>query len=239
MFEDSLVESAGRVRTRSHRYVAGSFALEAALLACLVVFPYICPDALPRNFRAVPLMTPPHAAPQMTQERSASSPIQHPEMLTDTLTAPPRIPTGIRRSIDAAPPELVVGGDLAASAGSGPPGVPFGGSPTPRPRVELAKPTGPIRVSAGVATGQLVVPIRPVYPPIALASRTQGTVLVEAVISKEGTVENLRVVSGPPLLVNAATAAIRQARYRPWMLNGSPVEVETTISVVFRLDGQS
>lgn len=241
MFEDSLVESIGRVRTHSHRYVAGSFALQAALVACMIVFPYIYPDALPRNFRAVPLVAPPPAAaPPVAQERVAASPVSHPELLEQTLTAPRLIPNTISHIVDTAPPGMVVGGDFAAGAGSGPPGVLFSGTnPPPKPEVHLAKPSGPLRISAGVAAGRLIVPIRPVYPAIGIASRTQGTVVVAATISAQGTIENLHVLSGPPLLVNAALDAIRQARYRPWMLSGSPVEVETTISVVFRLDGSS
>jgi protein TonB len=122
--------------------------------------------------------------------------------------------------------------------GDGPPGVLFSGvSPPPAPAVRLAKPTGPLRISAGVAAGQLIVPIQPVYPAIARCVGVQGTVVVAATISTEGRIENPRVVSGPPLLVRAAVDAIQQARYRPYMLNGSPVEVETTISVVFRLGG--
>jgi periplasmic protein TonB len=84
-----------------------------------------------------------------------------------------------------------------------------------------------------------VVPIQPVYPTIAVQMHIQGTVVVEATISTEGRIENLRVVSGPAMLVNAAVEAIRMARYRPYLLNGTPVEVETTIHVVFNLDGSS
>lgn len=91
-------------------------------------------------------------------------------------------------------------------------------------------------MSAGVAAGQLIAPIRPVYPAIARETGTQGTVVVQATISKSGTIENPRVVSGPSLLVNAALDAVRQARYRPFLLNGQPVEVETTISVIFRMN---
>ena len=78
--------------------------------------------------------------------------------------------------------------------------------------------------------------IRPVYPVVAQAVWIQGTVVVEAVISKQGTVERARVVSGSPMLVQAALNAIQQARYEPYRLNGDPVEVETTISIIFRLD---
>ena len=75
----------------------------------------------------------------------------------------------------------------------------------------------------------------PVYPPIAKATGTQGIVILQAVISKAGTIENLRVVSGPGLLQQAAIDAVKQWRYRPYKLNDQPVEVETTINVVFTL----
>ena len=77
--------------------------------------------------------------------------------------------------------------------------------------------------------------IVPRYPPIALASHTQGTVVLQAVISKNGTIENLRVISGSPLLQQAAIDAVSQWRYRPYLLNGQPVDVETSINVVFGL----
>jgi protein TonB len=80
------------------------------------------------------------------------------------------------------------------------------------------------------------VPIRPVYPAIALAARVQGMVIVEATISAQGRIEKARVISGPPMLAAAALSAIDQARYEPYKLNGDPVEVETTINVVFRLN---
>ena len=76
----------------------------------------------------------------------------------------------------------------------------------------------------------------PVYPPIAKATRTQGTVELQATISKSGTIENLRVISGSPMLQQAALDAVQQWIYRPYLLNGQPVEVETTVNVVFRLD---
>lgn len=238
MFEDSLVESVGRIRTRSHRYVAGSFLLEAMLIAILIVLPWIYPAALPQKFLTVPLIAPPHApAPQMEQQRSAASPVAHPEMLERTLTAPSRIPTTITHIVDAAPPGDAIGSGMTGGPGTAPPGAIFGnGTPPPAPPVHLARPSGPVRISAGVAAGQLLAPIRPVYPPIALATRTQGTVEVAATISPQGTIENLKVVSGSAMLVPAAVDAIRRARYRPWMLSGQPVEVETTIDVVFTLE---
>ena len=83
----------------------------------------------------------------------------------------------------------------------------------------------------------LISPIRPVYPAIARAAHVEGTVVVEAIISRAGTIESLHVVSGPVMLQNAALEAIREARYRPYLLNGEPTEVQTTITVNFRMGG--
>jgi protein TonB len=83
----------------------------------------------------------------------------------------------------------------------------------------------------------LVTPIRPIYPAIAKAAGIQGTVVVEAVISRTGTIESLHVVSGPPMLREAAMGAIRTARYQPYKLNNEPIEVETMITVHFKISG--
>jgi protein TonB len=112
----------------------------------------------------------------------------------------------------------------------------IGTPPPPTVKPEPQPNRGPLRISAGVAAGRLLVPIRPIYPAIAREAGIQGTVVVEAIISKEGTVEHARVVSGPPMLASAALSAIQQARYEPFRLNGGPVEVETTINVIFRLN---
>jgi protein TonB len=93
----------------------------------------------------------------------------------------------------------------------------------------------PVKVSEGVLQAQLVSRIEPRYPPLALETRQSGTVVLHAIISRDGRINALEVVSGSPFFVQAALAAVRQWRYRPTMLNGEPVEVETTITVVFRL----
>jgi protein TonB len=239
MFEDSLVESTGRIRTRSRRYAVGSFLLEAALVAVIILVPYLYPAVLPTHYLSVPLIAPPPApAPQMAQQRAAAS-LQRPVLLAIDMTAPRQIPNTIPHIVDDAPPSFVPGGDIGGNANSGPPGVLFSNStgPSPAPRGRPAKPSGPIHISSGVAQGQLLAPIRPVYSAIAIAAHIQGTVVVAATISTAGNIENIHVLSGPAILVNSAVDAIRQARYRPYLLNGEPVEVETTISVVFRLDG--
>jgi len=86
-----------------------------------------------------------------------------------------------------------------------------------------------------VQQGKLLSGPRPVYPQLARAARIEGTVRLEAVISREGAILNLRAVSGHPLLIPAALAAVEQWTFRPTFLNGDPVEVATTIDVTFTL----
>jgi TonB family protein len=100
--------------------------------------------------------------------------------------------------------------------------------------------TGPndpkkVNISAGVAVGMLLKKVVPVYPPAAKVGRIQGTVVLQASIAKTGEIEDLQVIGGPPLLQGAALDAVRQWQYRPYLFNGEPVEVETTINVIFTL----
>jgi len=92
-------------------------------------------------------------------------------------------------------------------------------------------------ISAGVAEGMLIEKTQPIYPPIAKAARVTGTVVLQVTISKTGEVERLRVVSGPAMLQQAALDAVKTWRYRPYLLNNEPVEVETTVNVIFTLAG--
>jgi protein TonB len=104
------------------------------------------------------------------------------------------------------------------------------------PKVKAAAPKT-IKISGGVMVGNLLLKTQPVYPPIAKAARVSGTVVLQASISKTGSIENLKVVSGPAMLQQSAIDAVRQWRYRPYLLNGEPVEVETTVNVIFTLGG--
>ena len=94
-----------------------------------------------------------------------------------------------------------------------------------------------IRVSAGVTAGNLIRRVEPVYPPLAKTARIQGQVILHAVISKSGSIENLQVMSGHPMLVQSALDAVRQWKYKPYILNGEPVEVDTTVTVNYNLSG--
>lgn len=85
--------------------------------------------------------------------------------------------------------------------------------------------------------GNLIHKIQPEYPLVAKAARIQGAVVLRALISKDGSIENLRVLGGHPMLVKAAIDAVSRWRYRPYYLNGEPVEVETQVTVNFVLAG--
>ena len=92
-----------------------------------------------------------------------------------------------------------------------------------------------VKISGVVEQAQLISRIEPRYPALAVQVKKEGTVVLHAIISRDGGITSLDVISGPPLLVQAALDAVRQWRYRPTLLNGEPVEVETSITVIFRL----
>jgi len=159
------------------------------------------------------------------------------EMMNNQLTAPTRIPHNIVQvTTKEAPPSSfgVAGMEGMAGSGNGVMGGIFGSGSGPQVK---AAPPKKVNISAGVAVGMLIQKTMPVYPPIAKAARVQGTVILQALISKQGTIENLKVVSGPAMLQEAALDAVRQWRYKPYLLNNEPVEVETTVNVIFTLGG--
>jgi protein TonB len=89
------------------------------------------------------------------------------------------------------------------------------------------------RISQGVSDGLLLKRVTPIYPQQAMQMHTQGRVALQATIAKDGSVRNVKVVSGPAILVRAATDAVRQWKYRPYTLNGEPIEVQTEININF------
>ena len=129
----------------------------------------------------------------------------------------------------------VPGGVAGGSAGGVLGGI-IGGVGSNMPPPPKATPAR-IRVGGNVQAAKMVRQIMPVYPPIAKTAHIAGTVVLHAVIAKDGSVEDLQYVSGPPLLMKSAMDAVKQWRYQPTQLNGDPVEVDTTISVVFTLGG--
>jgi periplasmic protein TonB len=108
----------------------------------------------------------------------------------------------------------------------------LGAAPSDAPTLAAPK---RVRVSQGVAQGLLVHKVVPEYPFVAKEAHIQGAVVLQALIAKNGSIENVQVVSGPPQLASAAVQAVKQWRYKPYYLNGQPVEVQTMIDVNFSL----
>jgi protein TonB len=238
MFEDSLMESSGEIRTRSRRYAVGSFLAQSALVGVLVLIPYLYPLALPKQSLNLLLTAPPPppAPPSLPQHMAETTQAARTVTLLNAVAAPRVIPQHPVQVVDAPGlPDSGITAFHAANQGNGALDGLFGPNTLPTPHVVPEKPRGPVHISTGVAAGMLLAPIRPVYPQIAMAAHLQGTVVIAATISKTGTIENLRVLDGPPMLRQAALDAMERARYAPYKLNGEPVEVETTIRVVFTL----
>lgn len=235
MFEDSTFESTGRIKTRSKRWMIAALGLNGSVLAAMILFPLVYPEALHRNGSPILMEAP---RPPAEQPRPLPKP-EHAVIVQAhapaDLFAPP---IGIPKFIDTpANPEVLQQmnvADLGATPGGNGigPDNPFTNH-RPGPVVQQEK-KGPIRISATELSAPIYRTL-PVYSPIAKASGTQGTVVLQATISKVGTIENLRVVSGSPMLQQAALDAVKQWRYRPYRLDGEAVEVETTINVVFTL----
>jgi len=159
------------------------------------------------------------------------------EMMNNQLTAPTKIPHDIKIVAEKeAPPSSfgVSGMEGLGGSSSGTMGGIFNGQTGPKVK---AAPPVKVNISGGVASGYLLQKTMPMYPPIAKAARVQGTVVLQATISKTGTIEGLHVISGPAMLQQNAMDAVRSWRYRPYLLNNEPVEVETTVNVIFSLGG--
>jgi protein TonB len=143
-----------------------------------------------------------------------------------------RRPLTTPEELTVAPPD-VNGGDVrGADPGDG---IVMSSVPSVAPAINKRTAIAPVRIGGGVSEANLIHRVQPPYPPLAVSTRVEGTVEFTATISKEGTIENLQLVRGHPLLVNAAREAILQWRYRPTLLNGEPVEVITDITVKFTL----
>jgi periplasmic protein TonB len=236
MFEDSLMESDNRTKRKS-KWSLVAFLLNFGALFALVIWPLLHPEALPKQMMATLMVAPsPPPAPPPTAP-AAKAQIKS-EMLSEKLQAPSRIPNQVKEVNEAAIPlsmDRVRG--MEDFSGGTPGGVSsiIEGAGTGQPTVVKPRAPTSVTVSNGVIAGYLLEKTLPQYPSIAKAARIQGIVVLQATISKGGSIESLRVVSGPPMLQQAAIDAVRSWRYKPYLLNGEPVEVETTINVVFNL----
>jgi periplasmic protein TonB len=234
MFEDSTFESNGKIKTRSRFWMIATLGVNGSILLSLILIPLIHPEALPRLSMPLLMCAPPPPpsrppAPAPTHQVATAPQVNTIQFYTQ--------PT-IRNQI------------AANTAPDGPPttGVPSMGDDTSVPggttdifRGHTTPPNihpdvkAPVRVPSSVEAAMILQKTLPIYPPIAKAAGVQGTVILAATISKAGTIENLRVMGGPVMLQRAALDAVETWRYKPYLLDGQPVEVETSVSVIFTM----
>jgi periplasmic protein TonB len=215
-----------------------SFLLECAVIGILVLTPIFFPQVIPRLDASPPLVNLLSFAPEPppAQQHGGRRPGTS-EIVGDTVLQPRWIPNHISLVNDhnVRPDPAVEAICLTCVPGSvGPGGSNLATILGPAPPPNITGPKGPVIVSH-MAEGQLLRRVQPVYPEAARKMRIQGPVVLQAIISKEGRIEHLQVVSGHPFLVKAAAEAVQQWRYRPYVLNGEAVEVETLVTVNFVL----
>jgi periplasmic protein TonB len=246
MFEQTFVDGVGK--TKRPYTILLSFAVQIALIGVLVIIPLIFYDTLKGAVLtsalvapAPPPPPPPPPPPQQVVKVVHTAPKQ---FVANQLIAPKSVPSKILMVTEEEAPLAtgVIGGIPGGVPGAGGGlsglmgGLPAAAPPKPPPAPPVPpKPTGPAKIGGNVVAANLINPVKPVYPPLAKMARQQGTVKFEAMISKEGTIEDLKLISGPPLLVQAAMDAVKQWKYKPTILNGEPTEVQTTIDVNFSL----
>ncbi len=245
MFEDSLIESGGKLKTKRGWTSIISFGLQVVIVGVMILIPLIFTEALPKGTTMFMLVAPPPPPPPPPP---AAAPVKVVKQIqTDIVNGELRTPTKIPNKVkiikeDEAPPPAMASAGVVGGVPGGVPGGSMGGvmgsilSATPTVAPKIATPQR-VRVSSGVSTGMLVRKVPPTYPPLARQARIQGTVILQAMISKEGTIENLQLISGHPMLAPAAIEAVKQWKYKPYLLNGEPVEVETQVQVNFTLAG--
>jgi protein TonB len=240
MFDDTL-NSSWNERSRRGLTALTSFGLQALAVTGLLILPLLRPMGLPllrQLSTPISVGQPLAEAPAARTHAAANTAV--PSSASIFLRPSSRFRTDRPAAGDDGPPEI--GGPGGYVSGLSGPGIPDGvlgsrdAGTRPIMPVAPAVVTHPISVSH-MNEGDLVHKILPTYPPLARVARLQGQVVLQAVISKQGTIENLRVLAGHPMLVPAAIEAVRQWRYRPYILNNEPVEVETQITVNFSLTG--
>jgi protein TonB len=243
MFADSLCDSTWANRTHRGWTTLASFAAQTLAVGLLLALPL--PLLYTQGLPQLPLLRPTVVAP--TPPPAPAPPTQaHPATMSNLssdgrMIAPPSVPDQIRQLVETAPPAAVDAVGLGVRGGTGDRWArnsvfnSIGADPNafaPPPPPAAHRP--PI---SRMMEGNLIHRVQPEYPLLARQARIEGAVVLQAVISRDGAIENLRVVSGHPLLVRAAADAVRQWRYRPYSLNGEAVEVETQVTVIFRLSG--
>ncbi len=240
MFDDLLESTVVKKKTNKGWSVILSGIAQGLILGVLILIPLIYTEALPKAMLSTLLIAPPPPPPPPPPPQAVKTVIKPVARLIQAgkLVQPRAIPKEVAVFKEAAlPPDVVPSGTTGGIFGGIPGGnmIAAAGPAVPPP----PKPTAPQRIKQGgnVTAASIITQTRPIYPPLARQARIQGNVVLHAIIDKDGKVAQLEVVSGHPLLVQAALDAVKQWRYRPTLLNGEPVEVDTTITVTFTMGG--
>lgn len=233
MFE-YLVVSEKKVETHKPWSVVLSAMVQSLIVGVVILIPLLYTQALPKGMLTTFLVAPPPPSPPPPPQAAVKQVKLLKVINISNMVAPTVIPKAVETVKDEAPvvnansDQEVAGGTgnvLGGIIGNGPSAPPPPKPPTPER----------IRVGGNVESAALVNKVPPKYPSIAKTAHVSGTVVLHAIISKDGSIEELQFVSGPPMLMTAALDAVKQWRYRATMLNGQSVEVDTTIDVVFDL----
>lgn len=243
MFAET-VDASWSERARRGWLTLTSFGLQAVVLSLLLLLPILRPSGLPLLHRLSTPISLGQPAPEMPSVRprmGSSFAASAPSIFVFHRPSPqPILPRP--GEDESSPPVSGAGpylpGAPATGGGAGIPGL-FNDGTRPVVPVAAAPPAAHTIRLSHMSEGDLIRKIQPNYPALARSARIQGVVLLQATIGKQGKIENLQVISGHPMLARAAIDAVRQWRYRPYILNGEPVEVETQITVNFSLEGGS
>jgi protein TonB len=241
----------GRVGRTRRESLAASALLQVCIVTLLVIAPLFATSTrlVRQHFEVIP---PYGGSPQPNHPATSQRPqtVEHhiPRPANPTqITAPTRIPPRIADNVEESWTDPLPNSNDFTNSGRGNSSAPVGllsgfdgrvGPPLPQPAAPpLTAPTPhtPILISEGIILGKIIHRVEPIYPVLARQARVEGTVQLRAIISKDGSVEHLEVLSGNPLLIRAATDAVLQWRFHPTLLNREPVEVETYFTVVFHL----
>ena len=251
LFTSVLLEPTGTQRRRRTFSAILSLVFQCLLLGVILIVPLMFTEALPRQqlltFLVAPPPPPPPPPPAAAETAATVIKTVQSDLMDGRLRTPTKIPQQVQMIKEDDAPPVVSSGGVVGGVPGGIPGGQMGGviggiisatsSLAAVPRMSVPAAPKRIRISQGVTKGMLIQKIEPTYPPIARSARIQGQVVLTAIISKTGNIQNLTLVSGHPMLVPAALDAVKQWRYRPFLLNGEPVEVETTVTLTFQLSG--
>ena len=243
MFETTLLEATARARTQRRWTALISVALQIAFVGMLLILPMISPESIPELRSRIMVMVPraeaatlePKPAPAEGSTAKPPRPgqialLQPAEVPTTTHAGPDAVPAAPSSTL---PAQNCVGHCVGGIPGGVPGGDPLSNFvPTVRPKPDAVTDR---LVLSHLDPGFLLHRVQPLYPRIARLAGVQGAVVLRAVISKQGEIQELRVISGHPWLGPAARDAVQQWRYRPYLLNGVSVEVETQVVVNFVL----